>query len=308
MKNLSIHKVIAALFLFVSLSVATSCGDDDAPVPGGNGEVYDDYEGLTVGVVEEGEEGLVSFAPGTSFGVFVFADITSYAVANANAHLVVRDETASRAGLSLAGGAGICGYSPYNENWSEINVAGDLPFGIVADQRADSVLLANDLMIAPLAAIADGKATLRFSRVMARVNIRITDKTGKYDLNDVEVCLPSRSSGVMVNLLSGNARTVAGMEMDINACVFGNGTDVVEADAVLPPDTVEAGSTLFTFSVGGNTFSYIVSGDEVWESGKRYTYSLELAETGLTFVGSQVDGWESGNEDTEIVAFEADAL
>lgn len=288
MKNALKHTVAVTLALSALSPMLTACGSDDDPVA----EVAD---GLTL-EMENGEE-TSSFPSGASFGVFLIAD-NSYTVAASNVMFVAEEGSVSRAGFSLSEGIGICGYSPYREEWNGVDVTENQTFSIGADQRKDSVALMNDLMVAPFSYINDGKATLRFGRVMAKVGVRVTDRTGRYDLNGAEVILPSCHTEVSVNLLSGGVRTTDGVRSDVCAYISGCSQDTLAAEAVIPPGAAEKGNVLFVFNAGGHTFSYTLLENEDWESGKAYTYELELTDGGVVSVGGQVSDWEIGDSGT----------
>lgn len=295
--NRQIYRIIVVIFALLSV---VSCGTDDAPVIGDVDNGYGSgYDGLAVGV-ENGEE-LEMLSPGTSLGVFTFAD-NSYTLLSANVRLTV-GEAASRAadsGFSLSEALGICAYSPYSEAWTDADVTNDLLFRVIADQREEESFLANDLMVAPFTYINSGRVTLRFRRVMAKVSIRVVNRTGSFDLSGAEVSLPSRRSEVFVSLLSGKSKVSLDTKTDINAFILERGADTLAAAAVLLPESIGAGIVVFTLDVNGHRMTYASVRNENWESGKEYTYEMELTERGLISTGCQVVDWNDGNGNTEL--------
>lgn len=306
MKKTSIHIITMAWVLLFAFGGFTACSDDDAPtsITDNEGDQGDSgYEGLTVEIVEDENEQTSTLPSGSSFGVFVFAD-NNYAVALANAHLIMGGGTISRAdassGFSLSEGIGICAYSPYSEVWDEVDVTEALPFSIASNQRTQSAYEANDLLVAPFTYINNGKATLSFRHVMAKVSVCVIDETGKYNLSQSEVELPEQPSGIKVNLISGKTEAVDNETLAVSAFMGNSNADTLRAMAILPPATIVAGRTVFTFEINGQPFSYAAPQTEEWESGKDHIYEMKLTENGLIPTGNRVIDWESGNEDTEL--------
>ena len=60
-------------------------------------------------------------------------------------------------------------------------------------------------------------------------------------------------------------------------------TSLVSFGALVIPQTIDEGNTLFTFTVDGQTYTYTVpTGGITWENGKEYTYNVTLKNPDVT--------------------------
>ena len=73
-------------------------------------------------------------------------------------------------------------------------------------------------------------------------------------------------------------------------------TSLVSFGALVIPQTIAEGETLFTFTVDGQTYTYTVpTGGIAWEGGKEYTYNVTIIGEAEVVVGSVTQGnWGDG--------------
>ena len=79
-------------------------------------------------------------------------------------------------------------------------------------------------------------------------------------------------------------------------------TSLVSFGALVIPQTISEGQTLFTFTVDGQTYYYKVpSGDIKWETRKEYTYNVTI---GYEFKvdAEQSTNWNKGDDGSGSVA------
>ena len=73
-------------------------------------------------------------------------------------------------------------------------------------------------------------------------------------------------------------------------------TSLVSFGALVIPQTIAEGNTLFTFTVDGQTYTYTVpTGGIAWENGKEYTYNVTIIGEAEVVVNSVTQGnWGDG--------------
>ena len=79
-------------------------------------------------------------------------------------------------------------------------------------------------------------------------------------------------------------------------------TSLVSFGALVIPQTISEGQTLFTFTVDGQTYTYTVpAGGITWEGGKEYTYNVTI---GYEFKveAEQSTNWNKGDSGSGSVA------
>ena len=79
-------------------------------------------------------------------------------------------------------------------------------------------------------------------------------------------------------------------------------TSLVSFGALVIPQTIDEGNTLFSFTVDGQTYTYTVpTGDITWENGKEYTYNVTI---GYEFKveAEQSTNWNEGTGGSGSVA------
>ncbi|MBE5692943.1 MAG: fimbrillin family protein [Bacteroides sp.] len=289
--------IIPQWILVVILLGITACNsnDDVSVIDEDNGIL-----GLNMKVEENGE--LTNLPTGTSLGLFVMR--SSSTILSANTRLTMDKEgvpqTDTQLFLPLSKAMSVCAYCPYRESWNVANLDNNLTFYISTNQSEKEAYYSSSLKIASTAYLDNGKATLVFRHAMAKINIRITDETGIYNLSNSTLTLPGRNVSVLANLTTGRVGIISGITADINTFMINNTTAEAIASAVVTPETVEAGSMMLTVSVNAQTFSYHISETQKWESGKEYMYEMKLTDRGLVFVKAQMTDWENGNDETEL--------
>ena len=162
-------------------------------------------------------------------------------------------------------------------------------YAVQADQNADDGYQSSDFLYAPAVEVAHGKeAELTFYHQTAKVVVNIK-KEGIMAEN------PTHKVAIQ-GTLSGTFTAPTGED------TFGTWTELSTSSSITPktitpteyaasyqalviPQTISEGQTLFSFMVDGQTYTYTVpTGGITWETGKEYTYNMTLTMNGTVTV------------------------
>ena len=289
-KTISLLKAAAAYAVFAALpAVMASCDDDDDADCGNGGATA----ALTVSVAEG--DAKVALDEGAEVEILAVADgaVKARAVVTAAAGGTLTGAEAVTA--AMGDGVQLAAYAPAGL-WTADTYGQAADFSVPADQSTAAAHEAADLMMAAPTAVADGRADLVMSHMMAKVSVHITDVTGNYDLSGASMAMPGRLTTVTADIAAGTAVTVEGATADINPYMPDNTPYRATASAVVAPGRAEGGKTLVSVSVGGETFAYDLPEDADWQAGKEYVYSMRLTYEGLVPYGSYVTDWGADDE------------
>lgn len=281
--------ILKATWILSALPVAFySCSTDSDPDENQQEEAEN---GIIIKMENDGEE--VDLPEGTGLGLFFLgadSSVTPYA-------MTVGEESESPM-PDLNDMVSACAYSPYSSNLFNVdNYQEAQRFTVAVDQSNEDGYDNSNLMIAPLTQIANGGVSLKMQRMMAKVTVHVTDVTGNYDLNELDLTMRDRYTSVMADIQTA---TVTPLTDDINDIVPYKTTSNayrVSASVILPPGNVGKGTEIVYMEINGDEFAYNMEADEEWISGKEYVYSLRLTSEGIVPYKSEVIDWTEGDND-----------
>ena len=187
-------------------------------------------------------------------------------------------------------------------------------YAVQADQSTDDSYLSGDLLYAPAVEVTyKAEASLTFYHQTAKVVVHVKNDgylSGNWNHGDVSMTIGENNN---INL-SGTFTPFSGV--DRTAGTWNNlGTPgtitphdaalaancAASFEALVIPQNITAGTTLFQFKVGGgDPFRYKVPEAGItWETGKVYTYNITLTMDGTVTVDNGIglpDGWENEEE------------
>lgn len=242
-------------------------------------------------------------ANGVNVGVFITQGSTNIATNNmltsdGNGAFTGNAGSTSDASTNLD----ICAYAPYNAAWGDL--ATEYTF-TVTNQETDEKYYAADLMIADKVSTAPTSEAinLTFKHKMAKLNLNF-DLTGAPDgfsLEDATVSVLNVKPSVNVKVSDGTIGAATGDAITINAATL-TASDS-KASVVFPPQTI-TNSVEFVQVVtkGQQTFTAKLPSDVNFESGKKYTYTVNFAGNGEIMLTptTSVAPWE----DAQLIACE----
>ncbi len=178
---------------------------------------------------------------------------------------------------------------PYNSKYTKT-----FSFEVFGDQSLNNNYTLSDLMTANTNASTEEIPALVFDHRLSNIIVNI-----EYE---------ERPAGVEKLYLNNVKRWVT---VDLNNNTFesnGTGYEIVAAPngtssfrAIVPPQTIAAGTTILTLYVGSHSFSFYIENDLEWRSGKQYTYNLYVNKRGeISFTGS-INPWNTTPDIEEII-------
>ena len=284
------------IFALAGALAMTACSNDmEEPLAGGDGNGGQEVK-FTVGIenlsrttIAEGSL-KTEFVKGDEIGIFAYNEETAvasnvkytydgYAWTSDNA-------IAAQDGVQLSYYA----YYPYSEvtDPSAINVT------VNTDQTSgfskDDVLTAQNTT----AEAGATSVSLTFAHAMAMVQVSLM-QTATDDAN-ATVALQSVLPETKVNAKDGSVAAAAGETVSV-AMQKAEGS--LTYRAVVPEQTIKAGSKLLTVVAGGKTFNVTFSADVKYEKGKLLQITVKSLEAlpegeNVTIGGEAIEGWTPG--------------
>lgn len=196
----------------------------------------------------------------------------------------------------------IFAYAPHNETWTTHNT--DYDFTVASDQTDNAGYLASDLLYAEGSTIQkvtvnQNAIGLTFNHKMSRVQLNITKEADADDLNSASVTLNNTRPTIKFNPSTGDLGEVSGTATDITAIeALGSNKSVY---AIVVPQTVNAGTVLFTIKKSDKSYTLKLSNDVNFESGKSYSFTVNIKastpeDVEITLDGTpSVEDWGDGN-------------
>lgn len=198
----------------------------------------------------------------------------------------------------------VCAYYP-------TDLDNELEKRLPTDQSTEQDFQSTDALFAPPKSFfyqENGQYKLDFyhQNVKLVVNVLNTGLVAGYQSTDVSLSVgPIRSEGIYrspVPILPGespygNWESLAGSETFTPYRLLKpnvvNGTSTVASfELVVLPQTVEAGNTLFTFTVGGQNYCYTVpTGGVTWNIGNKYIFNVTIGHE-LKVEMEEAIGWD----------------
>ena len=197
----------------------------------------------------------------------------------------------------------VYGYYPYGSP-EDVDA---YPFTVQRDQSqpsADGVMggyEASDFLWGKVADVAPTDKVIRLpmSHRMANARVTLTEGTGfaagEWAQTERIVLVPNLIREARINLKDGTVKAKGGIETE--ATVPARVGD--EWRAIVVPQTVAAGTTLFTITVGGIPYKFSKNEAFTYTAGKMSNFTIRVdkkAETGqytLTLVNESITPWES---------------
>ena len=197
----------------------------------------------------------------------------------------------------------VYGYYPYGSP-EDVDA---YPFTVQRDQSqpsADGVMggyEASDFLWGKVADVAPTDKVIRLpmSHRMANARVTLTEGTGfaagEWAQTECIVLVPNLIREARINLKDGTVKAKGGIETE--ATVPARVGD--EWRAIVVPQTVAAGTTLFTITVGGIPYKFSKNEAFTYTAGKMSNFTIRVdkkAETGqytLTLVNESITPWES---------------
>lgn len=167
-------------------------------------------------------------------------------------------------------------YAPYNESWSSATT--EQTFTVTADQSDATKYVANDLLYGTgsieSAPTANQQVALSFTHKLSQIKVVLTQATGaSIDLSGATVTVKSPTNQVPFTPSGeGTVGTATGSAISINA---GTGTTTY---AIIPPQTISAGTEFINVSVGGHTIVASLGANQTFNSGGAYTFTITIGD------------------------------
>ena len=284
------------IFALAGALAMTACSNDmEEPLAGGDGNGGQEVK-FTVGIenlsrtaIAEGSL-TTEFVKGDEIGIFAYDEKTAVA---SNVKYTY-DGSAWTSDNAIAAEDGVplsyYAYYPYSEviDPSEINVT------VNADQSngfsKDDVLTAQNTT----AETGATSVSLTFAHAMAMVQVSLMQKAT--DDANATVALQSILPETKVNAKDGSVTDAAGQAVSV-AMQKAEGS--LTYRAVVPEQTIKAGSKLLTVVAGGKTFNVTFSADVKYEKGKLLQITVKSLEAlpegeNVTIGGEAIEGWTPG--------------
>ena len=162
-------------------------------------------------------------------------------------------------------------------------------YTVQADQNADDGYQSSDFLYAPAVEVAHGEdAELTFYHQTAKVVVNIKKEGIMAENREHEVAIQGALSGTFTAPTGEDTFgtwTESSTSSSITPQTITSTEYAASYQALLIPQTIAEGKTLFTFTVDGQTYYYKVpSGGITWEGGKEYTYNMTLTMNGTVTV------------------------
>ncbi|WP_304302888.1 fimbrillin family protein [Phocaeicola plebeius] len=289
------------IFALAGALAMTACSNDmEEPLAGGDGNGGQEVK-FTVGIENLSRTAIAEgslkteFVKGDEIGIFAYNEET--AVASNVKYTYDGSVWTSDNAIAAEDGVQLSYYAyyPYSEvtDQTEINVT------VNADQSngfsKDDVLTAQNTT----AEAGATSVSLTFAHAMAMVQVSLM-QTATDDAN-ATVALQSILPETKVNAKDGSVAAAVGQAVSV-AMQKAEGS--LTYRAVVPEQTIKAGSKLLTVVAGGKTFNVTFSPDVKYEKGKLLQITVKSLEAlpegdNVTIGGTPIEGWTPGENPGE---------
>lgn len=252
----------------------------------------DTSEGTSVDVVVADDEGNKTSLPsGTAMGIYVTdteGGVTcQQMVVDGNGQIVIPLTT---------GYASVVAYCPFQPEWGTDAMTNHPVFEVQVDQSDDNGYKASDLMMGTMATDTRSTVGMVMKHMLVKVAVHVVDETGQVDFTRLGARLVNVNNSVLVDLEHVSVETLAENRSDVRMNVEVRTDWRMSAYAIVAPQTVQEGRTLFTVTMGGSKQRYLVPQTTEMEGGKTYTFNVRLTDDGLIPDGNYVTDWDEENE------------
>ncbi|MBQ7413902.1 MAG: fimbrillin family protein [Prevotella sp.] len=187
-------------------------------------------------------------------------------------------------------------YSPYQEDWVTDALSDTQLFQVQSDQSTLSSFQASDLMIGSLDNSDGTNTSMTLSHLMAKVVIHIIDESGLVDMNQVSAELLNVFHRANIDIKKATATTIEDEVTNIRMYPEISTDWRLSTSAILPSQTVTAGTDFFAITVYGVCQTYSLPEDTILKGGQTFTLNIRLTDQGVIFDGSYVTDWEEDSE------------
>ncbi len=175
---------------------------------------------------------------------------------------------------------------------------------VQADQHTGDGYQSSDFLYAPAVEVAHGEdAELTFYHQTAKVVVNIKKEGIMAENPTHKVAIQGALSGTFTAPTGEDTFgtwTADASEGSITPQAITPTEYAASYQALLIPQTISEGQTLFSFMVDGQTYTYTVpTGGITWETGKEYTYNMTLTMNGTVTVDNAIGlpgGWTDEEE------------
>ena len=189
------------------------------------------------------------------------------------------------------GEATIKAYHPYNSAWSNQTVT----FSVAKDQSTNAGYLNSDLLWATATSNETTEAVmLNFAHKLAKINITLTSSDFS-DLSNATISICGTNLNIGFNPSNGALTDATASVDNIKAGV--TTANAYTAAAIIVPQSINASTELVKVAYGGRMYAYQLPAAKKIESGKSYSYTLDIKEklVELTLVTSKITNWQNEN-------------
>lgn len=166
-------------------------------------------------------------------------------------------------------------------------------FSAGTDQSDSDNYELSDLLISTHEATSETCPTLSFSHVMSSLIVNISDS----DLSGGTLKIFAQTSAT-IDIVS-QSYTSTGSTSEIIAANNGD----MSYKVIIAPQTISAGETIATYTIGDNTYTWSANNNIELVSGYRYTYTWNIANDEISYDGS-IEGWnDSDFTDSEVIEY-----
>lgn len=289
----SISQYCQAFLLAVLAQMLTACGSSDEY----KWEMWDSSQQDEMPVSVVTEDGVQEdLKAGSSLGLYVINDdgtVTWMTVAvDKDGNIILPPEAQS--GKVIA-------YTPVQPGWGVEAFTTEQRFEVQSDQSRQADYDASDLMIGMASVIKTRAAEveLQLKHMMAKVVVHIVDETGAIDPDKVSIRLLGMAGTVNVNLAAMSVSTVSNSLVDIDMLPYNLTDRRISMEAIVAPQTKQAGDVFLEFTVDGSHRSCPMPTTEVLEDNKTFVYQMRYGDEGLVPDGNYIVDWENDGTETE---------
>ncbi len=165
----------------------------------------------------------------------------------------------------------------------EFDYDGSLSFSVLTAQNEGDNYEQSDLLSSLVAATNEVTPKLTFDHLLSEVVINVV--SSDVDLTGAVATLEAKI-GVDANILTDEFVATG----DVATTTMAEEGDSSFA-AIVVPQTIAAGGMFININVAGSDYEVILEADEIFESGVRYQFNVEIENGEVTFIG-MIEDWE----------------
>lgn len=189
---------------------------------------------------------------------------------------------------------------PYSADATLENV---ISFNIQTDQSIEANYLNSDLLFG-LRTNSNPQVSavpLTFYHKLSKLNFIVNTGDASIDLNNLsEISVLGTLPQTTINVQNGNITGATGTAAPVMAYGEANVTGAIGNQqatgftAIIVPQTISEASNLFTLNIGGSLYNFTSATSYTFETGKKYTVTIDLTTLVIDLSGSQIENWADG--------------